>query len=294
MPFVKPEWKSISLNTDTAISLENYMAFSDSEIEYEGETITKLDYLKRYLFDGKYDSSIEVVNHGGVSGDYQQGYVFGLYLDRNNNDRASFFIADYPTGSGMHPIKDLATHAYMSIPDCITTYPYSGQYWKLDSLMQAFHLSNSVGQCTMYVRSFNTFCIMYISGYASIYNGNTSRTAFLYDFTNKEYVLFDDQLANIQFSKPDHYVYSKPLTNDGANGRPYNQIIRTSSNSEIRYTKLKFIDGTESRRVYMLTQLPARSEGSILTMESKKFYILPYYSDSYCALAIECTADVTE
>lgn len=289
--FVKPEWVNVSTNKDSTVGIEQLIVFNDDNIEYEGETITKLDYIKRHIFNGKYDS-ISIINHGGVSGDYQQGYMFGLYLDKDNNDRASLFVSDYPAGGGLHPNGNIASHAYMYIPDYIASYPYSSQYWKLNALIQAFQLDQSINDRSLDVKSFNTFCVIRVNGYASSYRIGTSVTVLLYDFTNKEYFIFDPYLANIQFSKPDHYIYSKPLTMDGSAGRSYDNFIRTQSTSELRYTKVKFIDGVEATRVYMLTQLPIRATDAILHTENKNFYVLPYADDNHCALAIECSADI--
>lgn len=290
MPFVKPEWKSVTNKSDnTPICIQGLIARYDEDMTYEEETMTKGDYLKNVIFDGKYPN-MEIVDHGRVGSEGEGFGLYALYFDRVNNPCASIFAGkanpNYGYRNGL--IGDYAFHAYMHIADKKADYNSS------INLLRAFIWSQSTQYGAMYAKSFKTFCVTYHNGYNSAYNTGTSRTCMLYDFTNKEFIVFDDQLANIQFSKPDHYVYSKPLTRDGANGQPYNKVTRTSSNSEVRYTKLKFIDGTESKRIYMLSQLPARAEDAILTMESKKFYVLPYYSDSYCALAIECTADVTE
>ena len=290
MPFVKPEWKTVTNKSSTTpICIQGLIARYDEDMIYEEETMTKGDYLKNIIFEGKYPN-MEFVNHGKVGSEGDGFGLYAVYFDRVNNPCASIFAGranpNYGYQNGLH--QEYTFHAYMHIAD--KKADYTATY----NLLRAFIWSNSTNQGDMNAKSFNTFCVMTNTGYASVYNPTTSRICMLYDFTNKELIVFDDKLANIQFSKPDHYIYSKPLTNDGNNGQPYNQVIRTSSNSEVRYTKLKFIDGTESRRIYMLTQLPARAEDAILTMESKKFYVLPYYSDSYCALAIECTADVTE
>ena len=116
----------------------------------------------------------------------------------------------------------------------------------------------------------------------------------VYDFTNKELLMFDGRLSNVQFSKEGNFMYSKALTYDGADsGKAWKPIIRRQSNSNVAYCKVKMLDGTEATRMYMLTEFPVSAEGAILTCENKKFYVCPYDSDSFCAIAVDCSADMT-
>lgn len=287
MPFVKPEWKSIS----TAGTLQEYISNPTGEIEYGGETITQLDYIKNYLFDGKYSNLITVENHGGITGDNQAVDIWGLHIDKENNDRMAFYCVRYPGGAAQY--AELGFNAFRVITDY--KHDFESGYNRALELVRRFELSQS--GMTMDVKSYNTFCIIRLTGSNQKYTTTTTCVTLLYDFTNKEILIFGSDLEFIQFSKPDHYIYSQALTYDGPIGADWNPSTRLSSSSEIRYAKVKFIDGTEAKRVYMLTKFPPlgadRMEANtILHTSNKNLLVLPYWTDSYYAFAIDVTADM--
>lgn len=290
--FVKPEWKTIRIqnNSYAGACLNEYMAHSTDTIEYEGETITKLDYIKQYLFDGKYANKIQFVDEGACPGsDTTNNYhIFGLYLDKLYNDRAAFFASQANGSYPKQALDELGYHCLKHVPD------YKNNYSSNISLLRDFIFCANGG--TMYVRNFDTFCVIWCQMDMYVkYNirNTTSYFIIVYDFTNHELISFDGELRSIQFSKQNYFTYSKPLTRDGSDANVAVPYIRKQSTNEISYCKFKLIDGTEATRFYMLTQFPVSAEGAILTLQNKKLYVLPYQGDNWCAMAVECTADVT-
>lgn len=299
--FVKPEWKTTTWGNINAsgdlLEMMICIAHGSDTVEYEGETITKFEYLKNYLFDGKYNDKIQLVDEGTCPGyDATNNFhVYGLYLDKQHNDRMAFFAVQANTSYASQTFPRIAIHNRFKLPDYMNSYSYGTSF--IDAFAPSIVASN------VRIRSFNTFCVIdsvnTSSGNNTTWNPNTStRVVIVYDFTNHEMIIFDGKLRNIHFSKPDHYNYSQALTTDGSydwNGTTVwsTKHIRKQSTSEISHCKLKLLDGTESTRFYMLTQFPVNADGVILTLQNKKLYVLPYDGDNYCAMAIECTADIT-
>ena len=288
MPFVKPEWKSVSTNG----TLQEYISNPTGEIQYGGETITQLEYIKNYLFDGKHSNLITVENHGGVTGDNQAVDIWGLHIDSENNDRFAFYCVRYPGGASQY--SELGFSAFRVITDY--KHDFESGYNRALGLIRTFELAQTA--MTFDVKSYNTFCIIRMmvgNGYGKY--TTTPYQTIVYDFTNHELIIFGSDLQYIQFSKPGNYVYSQALTYDGPIGNRWNPSTRQSSSSEVRYSKVKFINGEEASRIYMLTKFPSLGAdrfdaNTILHTNNKNLLVLPYYTDSYYAFAIDCTADI--
>ena len=287
-----PDWVNISMRNDGALYFPVCVAHADDSVEYDGETITKGEYLKKYLFSNKYNNKI-TIEDSGVIGSNSRYHLYTLYLDKNNNSRMSFVCCTGPSGTYL-------TSDYTGISACFDILAYKPNYGSSWELPYTFIPMQDMTSTTMKVKSFDSFCVVLLEGPNTRYNTATQKLIIVYDFTNYEMMLFDSQLWNIHFSKPGSMSYSKALTYDGNNGYAYRQILRGVSNSDVTYTKFTRTDNAKATRIYMLSRFPAAAQDHIIHVGNKYLYVLPYdeakdsYSqlEKFCAMAIDVTADI--
>lgn len=305
--FVKPETRSIMLTTASPTQTPPEQSFSflfttpeREDVEYNEETISRGDYIKEYLLQGKYNDKVSFESFGQDTGSFKY-YLDAFYFDKNGNDRAAFYGSrGYPSSSTMYPVVDAAFVLTQNLGE------RRGEY--INSSFQQLITDNRFDrysyQTILYFTPFDSFIHIDITVTAYTLANGYYHMYVLYDYTNKELFSYNERISDMVFVKPDNLSYSIPLTRDGGNGTATGRIIRTQSLSEIRYTKIKRMDGVDSTRVYMLTQFPENCAWKVLNTDTKKILVLPYNRASYdnavfgsgghegnCAIAIDISND---
>lgn len=295
---------AVTMNTgagvgDNTSCLQGLILNNDTEdVTYEGETISRGEYIKRYLFSGKYN---DIITFDKIySSGYPQYFSSGMYIDGDNIDnRLSFFTSN-------RNYYSLAFDAYRDIKNSSVRSP--GDPYNLDRDYQFLYAYSAVPTGDMSVRAFDTFMILSwnrgVNAYWSV--GGTSVTLYmLYDIANHELVIYNPTLAEINLITPDGLDYAKPLTKDGNTADMKAPVFRKSSFEEVSYAPITRIDGIEATRIYMLTMFPENSIWNTIRVGDKYFLILPYDTSTdstayfgaggherYCGLAIDVTEDI--
>ena len=305
-----PDTKTMYIYTsgtyDTYQILQGCIANNDVEDAPDGEDlISRGDYIKKYLFDNKYDDIITFDKV--VCTDSPNYWSGGMYIDGENNDYKLGFLASTKIyGSTVcwnlwesfknNPLRQTYNDVYMRI--LLTNTPYCLQYG-----------NNADGLTTRWnVKSFNSFIyIQFAYNVQAAWNpGNNYRATpwVIYDIENKEILYCSYDLGVVLLSTLESREYAKTLTADGCNGAIAYPSFRRSSIEEVSYAPVTRIDGIEATRFYMLTQFPEASAWETLHVGDKYLLVLPYDTttssgywgsgghEMHCAIAIDVTEDI--
>ena len=284
---------------DNINCLQGLILNNDTEdVTYEGETISRGEYIKKYLFSGKYD---DIITFDKIySSGYPSYFSSGLYIDADNLDSRFAFVTSNRNWSAIsfNPYADLKH----------LTYRTQGDPYYLDTYYRFMYAYSAVPTGNISIRSFDTF--IFISWNRGVYAnwniGNVSQPLYmLYDVANHELVVYYKTLGEIVLITPDGLGPSKILTKDGNTADMKAPVFRKSSFEEVSYAPITRIDGIETTRIYMLTMFPENSIWNTIRVGDKYFLILPYDTSTdstayfgaggherYCGLAIDVTEDI--
>lgn len=290
---------------NTYKTLQGCVGNYDVEDAPDGEDlISRGDYIKKYLFDNKYDDIITFDKV--VCTDYAQYWSCGMYIDGENNDYRLALFASPSYNSSM------AWNMYQRLKDSTYRLSYSNLYNLFSATDQNqncfLYANNSNSNLTrVNAKSFDSFSwIQYVRVWRS-WHPNQSATGVahtLYDIENKEILYYTTDLSVVLLSTLESREYAKTLTIDGCTGTIAYPSFRKSSIEEVSYAPITRIDGIEATRMYLLTQFPEASAWETLHVGDKYLLVLPYNTESstgywgsgghemHCAIAIDVTEDI--
>lgn len=270
----------------------------------EGGTITRGEYLKQYLFDGKLD---DVITFDYIENSHWSPHQFsaGMHIDaENNDDILSLYVATLNQNFVLH-------NPYANINDEDARASSGLNNWINANGIQ--YSNNPGGHISQIgVKMFDSFVvIMYIW---NMYNGiwlSPGRYAQdeciyeIWDRTNNEIIAYNGELDWVSISTPEARSYARALTTDGSNATIGAPVFRQCSIEEVTYAPLTRIDGIEATRMYLLTQFPENCIWETLHVGDKYLLVLPYNQETssvaywgsgghemHCAIAIDVTEDI--
>ena len=293
---------------DNATSFQGcILGYDTADATLDGETVTRGEYLKKYLFSGKYDDIITFEKYSMPS--YPNNKLCGMHIDAANiGNFMSMFV------SNRYSIDTIAMDLFRDITQESTflTDPYylfSDQWTNVRNGVRGYKFLNAysaVPTGLIGVRAFDSF--MLITFYRGVMLSWTTSTSsimyLLYDVANHELFYFNSTLLISLLVTPDSSGYSPVMTLDGAAGDIITPSFRISSVEEVTHTKIRRLDGIESTRLYFLTQFPEQSAWNTIHVGDKYFLILPYDTSTsssiggssghemHCAVAIDVTEDL--
>lgn len=279
-----PDTKSMQ-----AMTLNDYIARpSIEDATYEGETISRGEYIKKFLFDNKHYDVIEVIDDGTMT--YWPTASWGrVCLDPEYNNRAVLCAHSYQRGL-----------IYCDPHIDISSYSKS---WNYDAVASCVMFGlNSSGDVPIQVKSFDSFVWFHnATGYNTQYDKSVT---MVYDYANHEMLIYTYTLGTIFLTAPDALNYSPVLTIDGNGANQWFPTIRGTSVEEVSYAPITRLDGVEATRMYFVNKMPDRATWETLKVGDKYFLILPYDtstssgwygsggSERFCAIAIDVTEDL--